>query len=171
MNPALHASGLDVLPGPYIRRLHQISVALFTQETQAFGVTPVQYGALLTVSREPGLDQRTLAERIGLDTSTTAGVVDRLESRGWLRRRASPADRRVKLLDATPEGLASLADMTPQVMAAQARMLAPLGEHQAVFMGLLRQLVNAHTAADAGPSDGQWPAPASDSAGADGVGR
>ena len=34
---------LDGLPGHDIRRLHQISVAIFMQETEAFGVTPVQF--------------------------------------------------------------------------------------------------------------------------------
>lgn len=41
---------LSVMPGPYIRRLQQIAVAIFLQDTEGFGVTPVQYGVLLTVS-------------------------------------------------------------------------------------------------------------------------
>lgn len=135
----------DALPGHHIRRLQQMAVAVFLQETQGFGVTPVQYGALMTVARQPGLDQRTLAGLMGLDTSTTAGVVDRLEARGLLRRSASPTDRRVKLLDATPEGEALLQDMTPRVQLAQARMLAPLSDpEQALFMDMLKRLVQAH---------------------------
>ena len=79
--PSPAPASLSVMPGPYIRRLQQIAVAIFLQDTEGFGVTPVQYGVLLTVSRQPGLDQRTLAALMGLDTSTTAGVVDRLEAR------------------------------------------------------------------------------------------
>ena len=66
---------IDDQPGHYIRRLHQISVAIFLQETEPHGVTPVQYAALQTVNNQPGVDQRTLARAIGLDTSTVAGVV------------------------------------------------------------------------------------------------
>jgi len=77
---------LEALPGTYIRRLQQIAVAIFLQETEPFGLTPVQYAALAAVRRLPGVDQRTLAATIGLDTSTTGGVIDRLEARGLVRR-------------------------------------------------------------------------------------
>lgn len=146
----------DTLPGPYIRRLQQIAVALFLQETEGFGITAVQYGALLTVSRQPGLDQRTLAGLMGLDTSTTAGVVDRLDSRGLLRRSASLTDKRVKLLTATPEGQNLLADIEPHVLAAQDRILAPLAEaDRPAFMRMLCTLVNANNDASRAPADGQ----------------
>lgn len=146
---------MNVWPGPYIRRLQQIAVALFTEETLSWNLTPVQYAALLTVSRQPEVDQRTLAELIGLDTSTTAGVVDRLEARGWLRRGASPHDRRVKLLTPTAEGLALLAEVQPRVLAAQQRILAPLSEaDQAQFMRLLCQLVDTHSTTPQTPADG-----------------
>ena len=68
------ARDLDELPGHYIRRLHQIAVAIFLQETEAHGLTPVQFAALHQAAATPGVDQRTLARSIGLDTSTTAGV-------------------------------------------------------------------------------------------------
>lgn len=150
-----HPSSTEVMPGPYIRRLQQIAVALFLQETEGFGITAVQYGALLTVSQQPGLDQRTLAGLMGLDTSTTAGVVDRLDSRGLLSRSASPHDRRVRLLSVTPDGEALLADIAPHVQQAQVRMLAPLPEvERTEFMRMLRTLVDANNDASRAPADG-----------------
>ena len=146
-----HAMPLDALPGHHIRRLQQMAVAVFLQETQGFGITPVQYGVLMTVHLRPGLDQRGLASLMGLDTSTTAGVVDRLEGRGLLRRSASPTDRRVKLLGITQEAQQLLRDMQPQADAAQARMLAPLTEaEKPVFMAMLTRLVQAHHDGGAG---------------------
>ena len=82
------------MPGHLIRRLHQISVGTFTSEVGETGITSVQFAALNCIASAPGLDQRTLAQRIALDTSTTAGVIDRLESRGAVERRFSPKDRR-----------------------------------------------------------------------------
>lgn len=146
---------LETLPGPYIRRLQQIAVAIFLQETEGFGVTPVQYGALLMVGRQPGLDQRTLAGLTGLDTSTTAGVVDRLEARGLLRRSPSATDRRVKQLTLTDAGQALIDAMAPQVLAAQARMLAPLSEaEKPLFMDMLTRLVFAHNDSSRSPTEG-----------------
>ena len=145
---------LDRLPGHYIRRLQQIAVAIFLQETEAFGVTPVQFAALQAVHNTPGVDQRTLARTIGFDTSTTAGVIDRLEARGLLQRNASPEDRRVRLLTLTDEGEALLAQVVPAMQRAQLRMLDPLSPAERTeFMRLLHRLVTANNELSRAPSE------------------
>ena len=145
---------LDRLPGHYIRRLQQIAVAIFLQETEAFGVTPVQFAALQAVHNTPGVDQRTLARTIGFDTSTTAGVIDRLEARGLLQRNASPEDRRVRLLTLTDDGEALLAQVVPAMQRAQVRMLDPLNPaERAEFMRLLHLLVTANNELSRAPSE------------------
>jgi hypothetical protein len=63
---ALHAE-----PGHLIRRAHQLAVATF-HDTHGRQITPVQYALLRALQEEPGLDQVTLAQRVALDTSTTA---------------------------------------------------------------------------------------------------
>ena len=156
--PTKAASGrrvdLDELPGHWIRRLQQIAVALFLQETGRFGVTPVQYAALQAIANDPGIDQRTLARSIGLDTSTVAGVVDRLEARRLLRRNASPEDRRVRLLSVTAEGRALLASIVPSMRRAQHRILEPLPKtERAQFVRMLRELVRANNAVSRAPGE------------------
>ncbi len=146
---------LESLPGHHIRRLQQIAVAIFLQETATQGVTPVQYAALQTVGDTPGIDQRTLAGAIGFDTSTIAGVIDRLEARGLLVRNASADDRRVRLLTLTGEGRELLAALVPSMLRAQERMLAPLPKAQRVeFMRMLRLLVTANNELSRAPSAG-----------------
>ena len=145
---------LESLPGHHIRRLHQIAVAIFLQETQSHGLTPVQYAALQTVANAPGTDQRTLAGRIGLDTSTVAGVVDRLEQRGLLQRSLSPQDRRVRLLSLTPEGHVIVRAVVPAMQRAQARILAPLPVAQREqFLRMLQVLVSANNELSRAPRD------------------
>ena len=148
------AVDLEALPGHHIRRLQQIAVAIFLQETEATGITPVQYAALQAVANTPGIDQRTLAGRIGFDTSTIAGVVDRLQARGLMQRNASPDDRRVRLLSITDPGHHLLAQALPGMQRAQARMLAPLpAADRAEFMRMLRTLVEANNELSRAPSD------------------
>ena len=55
---------------------------------------------------EPGrpIPMGQLAETLACDASNVTGLVDRLESRGLVRRCPSAADRRVKVLDLTPKG-------------------------------------------------------------------
>ena len=145
---------IDLQPGYAIRRLHQISVGIFLQSVGEGGVTPVQYAALQVVSNQPGIDQRTLARNIALDTSTTGGVVDRLEARGWLERRTSPEDRRARQLFLTRAGDQTLAETIPAMLRAQEQILAPLTESQRkVFMRMLQVLVTQNNEMSRAPSD------------------
>jgi len=154
-NPGPAGVDLHGLPGHGIRRLHQIAVAIFLQETEAHGVTPVQYAALQTVGDTPGIDQRTLASTIGLDTSTIASVLDRLELRGLLSRSASIDDKRVRRLTLTDAGRALLGALVPDMLRAQQRMLAPLPKaERAEFMRMLDVLVTANNALSRAPRDG-----------------
>lgn len=148
---ALHA-----LPGHLIRRLQQIAVGLFLEETAEHELTPVQFAALSAVHAERDIDQRTLARRIGFDTSTIGGVIDRLERRGLMQRQTSAADRRVRLLCVTDSGEKLLAAVQPLMMRAQERILGPLTPaDRQHFMRMLQQLVdgNAGAARAPGPDD------------------
>ena len=117
---------VDDQPGHLIRRLHQIAVGIFVQETDSLGITPMQYAALQTVAQHPDIDQRSLSRAIALDASTTGGVIDRLEARQLIERRTSETDRRVRLLHLTASGLSLLDHITPMMLNAQRRILDPL---------------------------------------------
>jgi len=122
-------------------------------EAQAIGLTPLQFAALQAVSQQPGIDQKTLAKVVALDTSTTGGVIDRLEARGLIERRACDEDRRVRLLTLTHEGEKSLQDAVPIMLTAQEKILSPLSAaQQKTFMKLLSQLVNENNAFSRAPS-------------------
>ncbi len=114
----------------------------------------MQYAALQTVANHPGIDQRTLARTIALDASTTGGVVDRLEARGWLERKTSPEDRRARQLALTDAGVQLLGEAVPAMLGAQDLILGPLSERQrAEFMKLLRLLVDTNNEHSRAPSE------------------
>jgi DNA-binding MarR family transcriptional regulator len=147
---------LEALPGHYIRRLQQIAVAVFLQETSDHGITPVQYAAMQRIAHSPGIDQRTLARAIGFDTSTIAGVIDRLEARGWVARSVSAEDRRARALAITPAGQTLLEEVVPGVLAAQDRMLEPLSrDEREVFVRMLKTVVTANNTLSRAPSGGE----------------
>ena len=114
------------MPGHLIRRLQQVAVRLFFVRT-GLALTPVQFAALAAVAQRPRIDQATLSALIGYDRATIGGVIDRLESKGWLARSASRADRRVKLVRITAAGRKALTRALPAVRAVQDLLLAPLG--------------------------------------------
>jgi len=143
---------LQALPGHCIRRLQQVAVAIFMQESADAGVTPVQYAVLQTLADQPGIDQRTLARLVSFDTSTIGGVVDRLEARGLLTRSHSPEDRRVRLLHLTPEGDALRAELTPSMQRTQERILEPLSAaERKSFMRMMQAVIGHHE--EAGRAD------------------
>lgn len=126
-------------PGHLIRRAHQIAVSAFHDR---FGrkVTPVQYAVLRMLRERPGIDQVTLAREVALDTSTTAELAVRLESRGLIVR--AMLARGQRSLSLTDEGLALVESLAPGIQAVQQLLLGRLeaAEH-AEFLRLLRKFV------------------------------
>lgn len=126
-------------PGHLIRRAHQLAVSLF-RDAHGSQVTPVQYAILCALHDNPGIDQVTLADRVALDTSTTADIATRLEAKGWIARALLP--RRQRSLSLTPDGEAVLAEMRPRVAPMYHKLLEPLEpSEQAELLRLLRKLV------------------------------
>lgn len=127
-------------PGHLIRRAHQISVSMF-HDLLGREVTPVQYSVLRMLHELPGLDQVTLAQRVGLDTSTTADIAVRLEAKGWIVREVLPRRQRRLLL--TPEGEKLLVELIPAVNALSHGLLDGMGEEDAQqLLRLLRKFVH-----------------------------
>jgi MarR family transcriptional regulator, lower aerobic nicotinate degradation pathway regulator len=139
-------------PGYLFRRMQQIAVALFVEECRAFDLTPVQYAALIAIHTHPGIDATRLSAVIAFDRSTLGSVIERLEIKRLIERKASPEDKRVKLLFLTKAGATMLRDITPAVDRSQVRMLRPLkaGDRK-MLMTLLSQLVDLNNEASRVP--------------------
>jgi len=132
-------------PGHRIRRAHQLSIALFMEETADFDVTPVQFAILNALMDDPGEDQTTLSGRVGFDAATSGSVIGRLEAKGWVLREADPADKRRKLLWVTPDGEKVALAMKRAVNRVQSRLLGPLTKaEREQFGALLGKLVTGH---------------------------
>ena len=145
MNPTLRTVPLASRPGFLIRRLNQIHQAIFFDECKDFNITPVQYGALSALSAVPGLDQKALGMVVGLDRTTAAGVLKRLEERGLITRQQNPSDGRAKNAFLTTEGQRITNVMYAAMLAAQERFIAPLstGDSKSL-LALLHTLVEAN---------------------------
>ena len=132
------------MAGHLIRRLQQQSTQIFAQRTQAAGydLTSVQYAALDAIASNPHVDQATVAEIIGYDRATIGGVIERLDTKGWVRRVVSEQDRRSRELSLTAKGQKIYLALQPIVHALQADILEPLSPaEQERFIKLARQVV------------------------------
>src|SRR5579871_5291988 len=68
-------------------------------------LSPAQCHVLHVIEPGAGVAMGRLADRLACDASNVTGLVDRLESRGLVRRRPSDEDRRIKVLQLTAAGL------------------------------------------------------------------
>jgi MarR family transcriptional regulator, lower aerobic nicotinate degradation pathway regulator len=137
-------SALWSRPGFLVRRLHQISVAIFLDEMASLEITPVQYGALMIVAAEPGIDQSALAAEMGVDRANAGDVVARLSKSGYLTRVPSPSDRRYVQVRLTAQGTALLRKAAGRAKKVQDRLLMPLKpKDRKAFVALMNQLVRA----------------------------
>ena len=78
--------------------------ARFSAACEAASLTPPLLKALLSLDAEGAEPMRVLAKGWGCDASWVTGIVDGLEERGYVERRVLPTDRRVKVVQITPEG-------------------------------------------------------------------
>ncbi len=68
------------------------------------GLAPKQLGVLWKLAPGASMPMRAIGESLFSDASYVTDLVDRLEERGLIERRADPDDRRVKLIALTSEG-------------------------------------------------------------------
>jgi len=124
---------LATAPGYIARRLYQSYAALWVRRVDAT-LTGPQFAVLTAVRTTPGVDQRSLAASIALDTSTMADICRRLEKRDLIRRETSPTDARRKLLVLTEAGEATLDEVKGRSLALNARLLDGIPSTQRTVM-------------------------------------
>lgn len=132
-------------PGPVIRRLQQIAVLVFHQETAGSDLTPTQFATLLAVGNQPGLDQVRLSQVTSIDRSMTARVVETLARRGLLQKEPGKTDKRANSLFLTAKGEQLVKRVFPYVKKAQAEILRPLSPaERPEFLRMVRVILESH---------------------------
>jgi DNA-binding MarR family transcriptional regulator len=119
---------LPSLLGYIIRRTQSAVFDDFAATFRKAGetLTPGEFGLLVVVDRNAGLSQTTLARALGIDRSTLVPILDRMQSRGLLRRHRSPTDGRTHALALTPQGRKALARFSSLVASHEKRIASGL---------------------------------------------
>jgi len=137
-----------------IRRVHQIAVSLFIEETGKLGVTNRQYGILFVLKHRPGIEQISVANLLGLDRSTTGMVLKKLEDDGLVVRSVGAHDRRRHSLQLTRAGEKLLSQLAGPAQKARARALSAFTpREQARFLQLLDKFTRAFNGSTRVPLD------------------
>jgi DNA-binding MarR family transcriptional regulator len=125
------------------RRFNQICVTLSADSVAEADLTPMQFAVLAYLNKrdgQPGIDQNSLAARLGVERSHVSLLVEELGKRGLVERLVNGADRRARILRLTPKGENAFDRLRKKNAAANERVLDPLGakERELLFDMLIR---------------------------------
>jgi len=88
--------------GYWVTMTSRTILKALNEELAPLGVTFAQVQVLGWIAVEQGLSQAELAQRMGIEPPTLAGLLDRMEKSRWIARRPCPSDRRRKLVEVGP---------------------------------------------------------------------
>jgi DNA-binding MarR family transcriptional regulator len=127
-----------------LHRAGQYADELFALNVGDAELTPRQFAVLRAVADSDEPSQTTLVEKTGIDRSTMADIVRRLNSKGLLQRRRTRRDARMYAVRLTDRGQAALKLAEPAARSTDERILASLPPTQReAFLRSLSRIVAA----------------------------
>jgi DNA-binding MarR family transcriptional regulator len=122
-------AGLDELLGYGLRRAQGAVHRDYMAGIGKLRITQKQAAVLWLVQSNPGVMQGAIGAALGMDRATMMTLVNRLETRGLVRRRRSRADARQRELQVTAAGGRLLGQVRRRI-----------GQHEARIKRLLRDI-------------------------------
>jgi DNA-binding MarR family transcriptional regulator len=131
---------LAAMVAPLVRHL----IAMETPILAEHDISMWAYSVLTALCARPYRGQNALAEAIGADKTRIIDVLDDLQERGLISREPDPADRRARLLAATPRGRRLRDQVRRRIRKEEERLLADVpARDRDAFLAVLRTLSDA----------------------------
>lgn len=128
--------------GYFLRRIQVWVFQDFLRKLSRVDIRPAQYSVLAVIEANPGLSQSDLADFLGIERARLVRMLDRLERRGFAKRRASPRDRRSHALYLTREGQKALKRIKTLAAQHEADLAERLGpENRRLMLDVLRDFM------------------------------
>ncbi len=135
---------LSESPAHLLRRSQQYATEIFTDLGMADNVTLRQSVVLAAIAEKEGLSQSELVIATGIDRSTLADMIARMESRGLVKRKAADGDARAKSVSLTTLGKDALEDAMPAMQRVDKALLYSLPKNKRkAFLTILTLLAAA----------------------------
>lgn len=131
---------LAASPSHLLHRAEQLAADRFTHLVSG-DITLRQFAVLAAIAARPGLRQSDLVRDTGVDRSTLAEMLARMQKRGWITRTAHALDQRAQSVHLSGAGATILAGATRHARAADAAILDALPRtKRKPFLNLLNKL-------------------------------
>lgn len=114
--------------GFLLTQLGTLAAETFAEKTRALGIAPPEAGVMRILGRNPGMNQRELADRLGVAQSRVVALIDSLESAGLIIRERSATDRRSQILSVTDAGRTLLGELRTAAESQEAELAEGLSD-------------------------------------------
>ena len=132
-------------PAFLLAQLGAHAAAQFAERLGVLELTPADAGILRLLRAEAGLSQQELAGRLRIHSSRLVAILDNLERRGFVDRRANPDDRRLYSLHLIQGGEETLEKIGRVAREHQEALLSSLsGEERNTLATLLLRIADQH---------------------------
>ena len=121
---------LSTSPSHLLRRANQFATDLFDDEDEADGLTQRQLAVLYAVDQSDGMSQTDLVKATGIDRSTLADMIVRMQKRELVLRRRTEADQRANSVKISPAGRRALRAALPAILKSDVALLEALPARQ-----------------------------------------
>lgn len=111
--------------------------ALHAEHLAPVGVSGRELGVLLLLDGRDATSQQQAARRLGVDRTTMVGLVDGLEAKGLVARRADAGDRRRNVLELTGDGQTVLTRAVVASDESERQLLARLDDDESAQLRTL----------------------------------
>jgi DNA-binding MarR family transcriptional regulator len=126
-----------------LHRAGQHAEELFARASGELGITARQFIVLAAIDGLDKPSQTTLCEVSGIDRSTLADIVRRLEMRGLIHRQRTKTDARMYAVNVTEEGRSILMRAAPIARDVEEELLAGFSEaDREAFKALLGRIMS-----------------------------
>lgn len=88
-----------------IRDIYRTALKRLNARLAVENITFPQYNVLLALGRSGPMQMSALGEHMLVAPANVTGLIDRIEAKGYVRRRRDPSDRRIWIIELTGEGV------------------------------------------------------------------
>lgn len=123
-----------VTPPPDTTELPQLAAeivrclrATIDRRLKPLGLSDARWRAMFQLAHGPAdMSQVELASRLGIEAPTLARLLDRLAADGWIERRTSSSDRRIKTVHLLPKAADIIQQIDHTIVASREEVLSGL---------------------------------------------
>jgi DNA-binding MarR family transcriptional regulator len=146
MTPAgqLEEARLQKVLGYQLAQAAIVTDAIFFEHAgKPFNLRPVEYTVLTLIAENPGGSLARLARALSVTPPNITAIVDRVEAKGLIVRKASEEDRRAQVLHVTAKGAEVVRKATQKIVEAESATLPLTAGEQAILAELLHKVAMA----------------------------